>query len=252
MIAMISSGALPNVAFRKPPTPGPVWRARLSVASPISQERGISATPASTNNGSSPTTPSRSTTSTSSASSRVRRAPRAEVPPAPPTESPYWPGPATPVVWPIRGGWDLARCQGRGGPGAAEGWYGRSGDWFADHPGAPESRSDGGGDGPLAVLLDQPDLCGRVRQRRGGGGRVEVAVGDQLTGAQAGPEQQPVALAALRGEQEPDDPVQPGPRGRAAVAGRGAGRRGRRPGQGSEPAGDDRQLARPGPDRVPG
>ena len=32
MIAMISFGALPNVAFRKPPIPGPVWRARLSVA----------------------------------------------------------------------------------------------------------------------------------------------------------------------------------------------------------------------------
>src|SRR6185437_14256351 len=45
MIAMISSGALPNVAFRKPPIPGPVWRARLSVASPMSQERGISAEP---------------------------------------------------------------------------------------------------------------------------------------------------------------------------------------------------------------
>ena len=64
MVAMISSGALPNVAFRKPPIPGPVWRARLSVASPISQERGISATQASTNNGRSPTTPSRSRTTT--------------------------------------------------------------------------------------------------------------------------------------------------------------------------------------------
>ena len=39
MTAMISSGAFPNVAFRKPPIPGPVWRARLSVASPISHER---------------------------------------------------------------------------------------------------------------------------------------------------------------------------------------------------------------------
>ena len=38
---MISSGALPNVAFRKPPMPGPVWSARLSVASPISHDNGI-------------------------------------------------------------------------------------------------------------------------------------------------------------------------------------------------------------------
>ena len=41
--AMISSGALPNVAFRKPPIPGPVCSAACSVASPISQASGISA-----------------------------------------------------------------------------------------------------------------------------------------------------------------------------------------------------------------
>ena len=40
---MISSGALPNVAFRKPPMPGPVWCAACSVASPISQASGMSA-----------------------------------------------------------------------------------------------------------------------------------------------------------------------------------------------------------------
>ena len=40
--AMISSGALPNVAFRKPPIPGPVWCAACSVASPISQASGMS------------------------------------------------------------------------------------------------------------------------------------------------------------------------------------------------------------------
>ena len=47
--AMISSGAFPNVAFRKPPMPGPVRSAACSVASPISQARGISDAAASTN-----------------------------------------------------------------------------------------------------------------------------------------------------------------------------------------------------------
>ncbi len=46
--AMISSGALPKVAFRNPPIPGPVWCAACSVASPISQASGISAAAAST------------------------------------------------------------------------------------------------------------------------------------------------------------------------------------------------------------
>ena len=45
---MISSGALPNVAFRKPPTPAPVWCAACSVASPISHASGIRLTAAST------------------------------------------------------------------------------------------------------------------------------------------------------------------------------------------------------------
>ncbi len=45
--AMISSGAFPNVAFRKPPIPGPVWCAACSVASPISQASGTSASAAS-------------------------------------------------------------------------------------------------------------------------------------------------------------------------------------------------------------
>ena len=39
--AMISSGALPKLALRKPPTPGPVCSAACSVASPISQASGI-------------------------------------------------------------------------------------------------------------------------------------------------------------------------------------------------------------------
>src|SRR3954447_20199728 len=41
--AMINSGALPKLAFRKPPIPGPVCSAAWSVASPISQASGISA-----------------------------------------------------------------------------------------------------------------------------------------------------------------------------------------------------------------
>ncbi len=40
MKAMISSAALPNVALSSPPTPGPVWCVRCSVASPISPARG--------------------------------------------------------------------------------------------------------------------------------------------------------------------------------------------------------------------
>ena len=39
--AMISSGALPNVTFRKPPIPGPVCAAMCSVASPITAAVGI-------------------------------------------------------------------------------------------------------------------------------------------------------------------------------------------------------------------
>ena len=39
--AMISSGALPNVTFRRPPMPGPVRAAIASVASPITAAHGI-------------------------------------------------------------------------------------------------------------------------------------------------------------------------------------------------------------------
>ncbi len=46
---MISSGAFPNVALRKPPIPGPVFFAACSVASPISHASGISEIAASTN-----------------------------------------------------------------------------------------------------------------------------------------------------------------------------------------------------------
>ena len=41
MSAMISSGAFPKVALRKPPIPGPVCSAACSVASPISHASGI-------------------------------------------------------------------------------------------------------------------------------------------------------------------------------------------------------------------
>ena len=39
--AMISSGALPNVTFSRPPMPGPARAARCSVASPISAAVGM-------------------------------------------------------------------------------------------------------------------------------------------------------------------------------------------------------------------
>ena len=41
--ATISSGALPKLALRKPPMPGPVCSAACSVDSPISHARGMRA-----------------------------------------------------------------------------------------------------------------------------------------------------------------------------------------------------------------
>src|ERR687888_732634 len=52
--AMISSGALPKLAFRKPPIPGPVCSAACSVASPISHASGTSAAAATANSVTSP------------------------------------------------------------------------------------------------------------------------------------------------------------------------------------------------------
>jgi len=43
MNAMISSGALPNVTFSRPPMPGPLRAASCSVASPINAAVGITA-----------------------------------------------------------------------------------------------------------------------------------------------------------------------------------------------------------------
>ena len=53
--AMISSGALPKLAFRKPPMPGPVCSPACSVASPISHASGTSDPAEKTNNVTSPT-----------------------------------------------------------------------------------------------------------------------------------------------------------------------------------------------------
>ena len=47
--AMISSGALPNVTFRRPPIPGPVRAAIASVASPITAAQGITPSAAAPN-----------------------------------------------------------------------------------------------------------------------------------------------------------------------------------------------------------
>jgi hypothetical protein len=52
--AMISSGALPKLAFRKPPMPAPVCSAACSVDSPISHASGMSAAHASTKSSVSP------------------------------------------------------------------------------------------------------------------------------------------------------------------------------------------------------
>jgi hypothetical protein len=52
---MISSGAFPKLAFKKPPMPGPTCSAACSVASPISQASGTSAAAARTNVATSPT-----------------------------------------------------------------------------------------------------------------------------------------------------------------------------------------------------
>src|SRR5262249_56222066 len=87
----------------------------------------------------------------------------------------------------------------------------------------------------------------------GGGARVEVAVGDQFPGPQAGPKQQPVPFAAPGGEQAPDDAGQPGRGVRAAVAGDGGGGRwGRRPGQAGDPPRHDPQPVRGRADPGPG
>ena len=46
---MISSGALPNVTFSRPPMPGPVRAAIASVASPITAAQGITPSAAAPN-----------------------------------------------------------------------------------------------------------------------------------------------------------------------------------------------------------
>jgi hypothetical protein len=81
---------------------------------------------------------------------------------------------------------------------------------FIGCPGAVEPGPDGGSDGPRAVFAGQPDLGGGVGERLSGRAGVEVAVGDQFTGPQARPKQQPVPFAAAGGQQAPDDAPQPG------------------------------------------
>jgi hypothetical protein len=61
--------------------------------------------------------------------------------------------------------------------------------------------------------------------RRCGRCRIEVPLSDQLTDPQAGPEQKPVPFPAPRGQEPPDDPVQPGLPAPAAMAGPGTGHR---------------------------
>ena len=76
--AMISSGALPKLAFRKPPTPWPVCSAACSVASPINQASGSSASAASTNSAVGPACrPKRATTATGVRASDAQRILRA-------------------------------------------------------------------------------------------------------------------------------------------------------------------------------
>src|SRR6266446_3572303 len=76
--AMISSGALPKLALRKPPTPAPVCSAACSVASPMSQARGTSETAASTKSATFPGWARRSTAIVAGArardAQRMRRA----------------------------------------------------------------------------------------------------------------------------------------------------------------------------------
>ena len=74
-IAMISSGALPKVALRNPPIPGPVCSPACSVASPINQASGTSAHAATMNSTTSPapTTHLRRKTTGASASEAHKR-----------------------------------------------------------------------------------------------------------------------------------------------------------------------------------
>ena len=68
--AMINSGALPKLALRKPPIPGPVCSAACSVASPISHASGISAAADRMKSGTSPGWNARSTTKVIGTSAR--------------------------------------------------------------------------------------------------------------------------------------------------------------------------------------
>ena len=71
--AMISSGAFPKLAFRKPPIPGPVCSAACSVASPISHASGTSASAETQKTGTSPASVTQCRTAASGESARPRR-----------------------------------------------------------------------------------------------------------------------------------------------------------------------------------
>ncbi len=62
--AMISSGALPNVTFRRPPIPGPDLAAIASVASPMTAAHGITPSAAAPNTSTGPACTSSSTIAT--------------------------------------------------------------------------------------------------------------------------------------------------------------------------------------------
>jgi hypothetical protein len=122
--------------------------------------------------------------------------------------------------------------------------------WLIRHSHAVESRPDRGRDGALSVLADQPDPCG---------GACPAAATSRSPSATSSPARRlaqnssRLRSPAPRGQQRPDDPVQPGLPAPTAMAGHGTGHRpGRRPGQDGDPPREDRQLAWPGPDRVPG
>ena len=69
IMAMISSAALPKVAFSSPPTPAPSVSARFSVARPISPARGMMASAETTKTASPAPRPSFSPTASGRAAS---------------------------------------------------------------------------------------------------------------------------------------------------------------------------------------
>ena len=124
-------------SIQEPPIPGTVWRARWSAASPMSQERGIGAAPASTNNVSSPTAsrPIQNHHKRHQQQQRQERTPRAMLPAALHTQSPYWATPARhPAFSRSRPGRELADHRAREVPGAVGGGVFCSSGWRSPLP----------------------------------------------------------------------------------------------------------------------